>query len=157
MAVDRQNRHPRLGATPLEKQIKIGADPESLDRETIGWQFHRMDQSHERWCLGLRTKASIWRSILQKLIALEGMTWASIKEASGGRRHGTNHHSLKIAELHAEARKRIKELHLEQYDTVFSLRLTNTIRLYGIRDGRIMRLLWYDPCHGTTNGVCPTK
>jgi len=157
MPIDRQHRHPRLGALPEEKQIKLGGDPESLDKQTIGWQFHRMDSNCERWPLGLATPAPIWRSVLLKLISFEGLTWASIKEASGGRTHGTNHHSLKISELNIAARRRIGELHLEQYDKVFSLRLTNTVRLYGIRDGRIMRLLWYDPHHGTYNGVCPTR
>ena len=157
MAVDRQHRHPKLGATPEEKQIKLGVDPESLDKQTIGWQFHRMDQSSRDWPLGLATPAPIWRNILQKLMAFEGMTWASIKEAAGGRTHGTNHHSLKISELNIAARKRISELRLEQYDKVFSLRLENTVRLYGIRDGRIMRILWYDKHHGTNRGVCPTR
>ena len=82
---------------------------------------------------------------------------ASIKEAAGGKKHGTNHHSLRISELNSTARKRIVELGLDEYDKVFSLRLANTIRIYGIRDGRVMRLIWYDSSHGTKNGVCPTS
>lgn len=158
MAFEKQNRQPKVGAYPEERQIKTGGDPESFETQTIGWQFHRMDGSHEKWGWN-ELKAKKWREILRSLKGFEGMTWAEIKEASGGKKpgRGTNHHSLKISELNADARKRVEQLHLEQYDKVFSLRMTNTLRLYGIRDGRIMRLLWYDPHHGTSSGVCPTK
>jgi len=157
MTTDRQHRHPKVGASPEEKQIKLGGNPESLDKQTIGWQFHTMDSRCADWPLGLSTRAPVWRSILQKLIGFEGLTWATIKEAAGGRNHGTNHHSLKISELSPSARRRISELRLEQYDKVFSLRLENRIRLYGIRDGRVMRILWYDPHHGTGRGVYLTQ
>jgi hypothetical protein len=157
MPSDRQHRHPKLGATPEERKIKTGGDPESLDKETITWQFHKLDQDHQRWALGINTPARVWREILRKLISFEGLTWAKLKEQCGGRRRGTNHHSLGIGELNAEARKRIGVLHLDQFDKFFSLRLTNTVRIYGVRDGRAMCLLWYDPYHGTRTGVCPTQ
>lgn len=157
MAVDKQNRRVKTGATPQERQPKLGGDPDSLDRETIAWQFRRIDQGHDRWGLGLSTRAKIWRRILQSLIAFEGLTWAEIKQQSGGRNHGTNHHSLMIDELAPAARRRLNELHLDQYDKVFSLRLGNTVRLYGVREGRVMQLVWYDPHHGSNSGVCPTQ
>jgi hypothetical protein len=156
MAFDKQHRHPKTGATPQDRQIKLGGNPESMDAETIAWQFHRMDSKHDHWGWD-QLHAPIWKQILQHLKTFEGLTWAKIKETAGGKKHGTNHHSLKIDDLNANAKKRIKELHLEQYDKVFSLRLANTIRIYGIRDGRVMRLLWYDSSHGTKHGVCPTE
>lgn len=156
MAVDRSHRHPKAGAYPSTRQIKTCGDPDSLDAQTIAWHFHRLDWKHGVWGWE-ELKAPKWKAILQRLISFEGLTWASIKEAAGGKKHGTNHHSLRISELNSTARKRIVELGLDEYDKVFSLRLANTIRIYGIRDGRVMRLIWYDSSHGTKNGVCPTS
>lgn len=156
MAVPKHLRHPKLGVEPETRQVRLGADPESLETQTIAWHFHRLDWKHERWGWEQR-HAPIWRNVLNHLISFEGLTWAQLKEQAGGRKHGTNHHSIKIAELNKDARDRIVALHLDQYDKVFSLRISNTIRLYGIRDGRVMRLIWYDDCHGGKNGVCPTQ
>ena len=155
MAIPKHLRQPKLGAVPEERQPKLGADPESLEKQTIAWHFHRLDREHEHW--GWELPAGTWRNVLQHLISFEGLTWAALKEQAGGRTHGTNHHSIKISELNKQARDRITELHLDQYDKVFSLRISGTVRLYGIRDGRVMRLLWYDDCHGGKNGVCPTQ
>ena len=42
--------------------------------------------------------------------------------------------------------------------STFSLRLTATTRIYGIRDRRALKLLWYDPHHGTTaRAVYPVR
>ena|ERR1700719_4109357 len=155
MAVPKHLRQPKLGGQPEERQVRLGADPETLETQTIAWHFHRLDWKHEKWGWE-QLKAPAWRQILAKLIAFEGLTWAMLKEQAGGRRHGTNHHSIKIAELTKTARDRITQLHLDQYDKIFSLRFSNTIRMYGIRDGRVMRLLWYDQHHGTKHEVCPT-
>jgi hypothetical protein len=155
MPINLQRRHPKVGAAPAERQIKTGGDPESFDKETIAWQFHRMDVDHQHW--GWNLPANQWREILKSLKVFEGLTWAKLKETSGGRRHGTNHHSLGIEELSINAKNRIVELGLEQYDKIFSLRMAATLRLYGIREGRVMRLIWRDPHHhhGSRNCVWP--
>lgn len=155
MAVEKDFRHPKLGGQPETRQVKIGADPESLETQTIAWHFHRIDRIHPHW--GWQLNPETWGTILQHLISFEGLTWAKLKEQSGGRRVGTNHHSIKIAELNRAARERIAELRLDDYDTVFSLRISNTVRIYGVRDGRVLVLVWYDDCHGTRNEVCPTR
>jgi hypothetical protein len=154
MAIAKHLRQPKLGGQPETRQVKLGADPESLETQTIAWHFHRLDWNHEKW--GWQLKAPIWKQILLKLISFEGLTWAILKEQAGGRKRGTNHHSLKISDLTKAARDRITQLRLDQYDKIFSLRVSGTVRIYGIRDGRVMRLLWYDKCHGTKDEVCPT-
>ena len=84
---------------------------------------------------------------MPKLRDFETMTWAQIKRAAGGRRYGTNHHSLSIADdLGDGATVRARELRLG-VDELFSLRLTGKRRLIGIRSGRHFKVLWYDPEH----------
>jgi hypothetical protein len=129
-----------------------------LETQTIAWHFHRIDWSHLQW--GFRNlRPPDWRELLTHLVALEGLTWARLKEQCGGRGRGggTNHHSLELDALCKGAQQRLIELNLDDSDVVFSLRLSNTLRLYGIRDGRVLRLLWYDAHHGTKNAVYITK
>jgi hypothetical protein len=155
MVFERNRRQPKAGANPESRQIKTGGDPDSLETQTLAWQFRRMDTEDADW--GWQLTPQIWAGILTSLKNLEGLTWAELKAAAGGRRVGTNHHSLTISQLTQRAQQRLAHLHLDQYDKVFSLRLTNTVRVYGIRDGRVLRLLWRDCHHGTERGVCPTN
>lgn len=155
MPVPPQDRQPKAQDIP-SRQIKTGGDPESLDKETLAWHFHRLDNPHADW--GWHQLQPVhWRNVLDHLIAFEGLTWAQLKQQAGGRNHGTNHHSLPISELAAGAKHRLSELHLDEFDSVFSLRISNTLRLYGVRNGRVLQLIWYDPHHGTRRGACPTR
>jgi len=76
------------------------------------------------------------------------MTWQNIIEAAGGRRRGSNNHPIAISDLCREAQVRCQELGLHELtDELFSLRLAGNVRLWGIRQGRILQLIWYDPRH----------
>jgi hypothetical protein len=155
MSTHPDQRQPKIRQDIATRQIRTGGDPESTETETIAWQFRRFDKDHPDW--GWRKlKAPQWKVVLTHLIDFEGLTWASLKAQSGGRRKGTNHHSLDISKLPAKTRQRWTDLGLDDYDTVFSLRITNTLRLYGVRDGRVMALIWHDPFHGSKRGACPT-
>lgn len=101
---------------------------------------------HERW--SIKNADAFFDDILQKLIAYEGMTWAEIQAASGGKKsgNGTNNHFENISEMSKEAQQRATELRLD-VDQLFSLRLTAKSRLYGILTDGIFRILWYDRNH----------
>lgn len=78
------------------------------------------------------------------------MTWAEIKSqtCSGkrGRRKTCNHY-VNIDKLPGDAKRRLGELKQNDLEQLFSLRLKGKVRLYGIIEGRIMKILWYDPEH----------
>lgn len=149
-----EKRTPKVAVNPPSKQIKIADDPESGDKTTIAWHFHRLDDPHPTWGWDL-LEAKHWRRVLRHLRSFEGLTWAKLKEQAGGRSRGTNHHSIPTDELAKDARDRLIELRMDDCSMFFSLRLENTLRVYGIRDGRVLQLLWYDKHHGTKGGVCP--
>jgi hypothetical protein len=158
MSPAKWKREPKSAIIPLTRQIRSDVNPESLETQTIAWHFHRIDWEHGQW--GFRNlRPPHWRELLKHLVSLEGLTWAKLKEQCGGRGKsgGTNHHSLELDELCRDAQARLIELNLDDYDLIFSLRLSNTLRLYGIRDGRVLRLLWYDQHHGSKNAVYLTK
>src|ERR1700677_3345199 len=151
------DRTPKSSFNPAYRELSSD-NPTSFDQETIAWQFHRLDWQHEHWGFN-QLGSTQWRDLREALTDLEGLRWTDIKQAVGGRgtSGGTNHHSLDVRQLCARAYKRLEELKLEDIDVVFSLRAANALRIYGIRDGRVFRLLWYDCHHANKNAVYVTK
>lgn len=91
----------------------------------------------------------IWRDVLHYLNDFSGKTWAEIEaERTGGRNRHKKHHSMEVASLPKEARNRLGQ-HLgdDAPDTLFRFRLSGTNRLWGIRDGAIFHILWFDADH----------
>ena len=79
------------------------------------------------------------------------MTWGEIIQQAGGRRHGNNHHLVEVATLTRKARRRLEEIRQDDIDEIFSFRLTARTRVYGLTEGRVFKLLWYDPFHGNNS------
>ena len=154
------SKRPRAVAPPPDrKQPRIAqlGDPSQHDRETIVWAFGIVDQEGA-W--GWRTAAAPvwWSEILPKLQDFESMTWAEIQQAAGGRARGNNSHLVQTERLTRQAKTRLVEIGQEDVSELFSLRLTATTRIYGIRDRRALKLLWYDRHHGlNTHAVYPVR
>ena len=63
-------------------------------------------------------------------------------------------HSIKINDLNKIAQDRLAEKHIEA-ESIISLRITATHRLYGYIVGKVFNILWYDNNHGDNeNCVC---
>lgn len=71
------------------------------------------------------------------------MTWHAITE--------TGSHFIETSALSKPARNRLMEIQQDDVDQVYSLRVTGRRRIFGIRDGGVLRILWWDPDHD----VCP--
>lgn len=138
-----KNKKPKSAS--LQRRNYETEDPERYLSKNPVWSFRRMDMSHPRW--SIRSCKSLYESIIAKLRDLEGLTWQEIMSASGGRSSGTNSHFEDVADLCKEARDRMLELHMEDEDRIFSLRLTSLERLYGILDEGTFFIIWYDPRH----------
>ena len=81
------------------------------------------------------------------------MTWQEIEQQSGGRSKGTNSHPIPVDQLTKEARDRLLELQIDDVDELFSLRLEGKVRVFGVRSGHVMQLLWFDFEHS----ICESK
>jgi hypothetical protein len=150
-------RQPKAGFDPALRHPKSKEDPGTTDTQTPGWQFHKCDFDHPGWGWG-QLKPPDWVQLIQgHLKSFETMTWAEIRNQSGGRTHGTNHHPCSVCNFSKDAQDRLTELRLEDTDDLFSLRLNGTHRLYGIKDGRVLRFVWQDPHHGSENGAYPVR
>jgi hypothetical protein len=75
----------------------------------------------------------------------ETMAWPEIL--------GRNNHAIPLGDLCYAAQKRLVEIQQDDVDDLISLRLTGTMRVWGIRDRNILKILWWDPNHN----VCPTQ
>lgn len=156
----RQSKKPKMAAGPGPRGPRIANDPANFDTLTLAWQFHRRDIKHEHWGWEQLSSDAVCQLLCGQMASFEKMTWAEIRGAAGGKGKGkgTNHHEVPIDQFSRDARRRIEELHLDDYESVFSLRLNNTTRLYGVRDGRALILIWYDPHHGDNGkSAVPTK
>lgn len=138
---------PKPSVQPIgDKAPKFGADPENSEKEKPCWQLGSMDfEGSWTW-----QKANHWDVLEQihaKLKNFETMTWAEICRASGGRTAGNNSHFVSVDNIKKEAQQRLAALGHKDVSDVFSLRLAGTQRVWGIRTGRILKVLWWDPNH----------
>lgn len=120
---------PRGGAPDYEGQFPL-------------WAFRVVDLGGP-WCWSALGSDSL-RDVLQRMKEMETMTWHAITEQTGS-------HSIEVTRLSKDARDRLVDIQQDDVDQVYSLRVTGRRRIFGIRDGGVLRILWWDPEHQ----VCP--
>jgi hypothetical protein len=107
------------------------------------WQLHSIDFDGT-WGWETVTKEVIMQDIWPKLRDFESMFWRDI--------FGRNNHEIPVYTISKEAQRRLVDLKHIDLENIVSLRLTGTQRIWGIRNGNILRILWWDPDHT----VCPS-
>ncbi|WP_331125569.1 hypothetical protein [Longimicrobium sp.] len=105
------------------------------------WAFRIVDLGGP-WCWSALSGDAL-REVLQRMKEMETMTWHAITE--------TGSHAIETARLGKPARDRLVEIQQDDADHVYSLRITGKRRIIGIREGGVLRVLWWDPEHQ----VCP--
>lgn len=113
--------------------------------EQPAWRLKSIDFDGP-WCPKSMSPDDLLR-VLTRIGNLETMTWQEI--LVGARKEN---HAIKISDLSKEAQARLATLKLDDVDDVISLRVTGRERIFGIRFGSVVRLLWWDPEHQ----VCPS-
>lgn len=125
--------------------------------ERPAWAFSIFDWDGP-WGVRALVSCDYRKHVEKHLSEFERMTWGSITAASGGKTKGTNNHSLSIGQLSRKARDRLEETGQQRLEEVYSLRLEGTVRVYGVREGRVLRIMWIDPWHGDNGrAVCPAS
>ncbi len=141
MPKSKKQKTPKAQNISVSKTAKASGNPDWYLKQRPTWSFCRIDYEY------LPEDIDWQEDIIKKLGNYEGMTWAEIMQASGGRKSGTNNHFDNVSNLANFAQKRWTELHLEEYDQVFSLRLTGEKRIFGILTNAILKIIWYDKEH----------
>ena len=160
MAKNRRNKHkPKQAQHPLQsKAVKQSEDPTNSDRQTVAWRISEFDYG------GPWGDTSLDGKNMQDLVRkwahpFETQKWGDLLGAAGGRNKGNNHHPIDVQDLSKIAQARLVEIHKDDLvESIFSFRVSGTTRVYGIRDGRVFNVLWFDPWHGNAKkAVCPSK
>lgn len=118
----------------------VTADPASIDSQHASWRFDLMDMGGE-WSWQLISAHQL--QVLQKgLAALESLTW---RELHANKNFGLK--SIPVEDLPSPAFRRLRELNLEDLDRLYEIRLASAPRIWAVKEGAVLRLLWYDPNH----------
>lgn len=131
---------------PKSRYVAQTENPDSYYREHPAWGFNTCDT--EMWGFTADNIGdAFWTEILPFLKNTETRTWSDILINAK-----KQNHSIDVSKLNAGAQKRLTELYVE-HDSIISLRLSATHRIYGYTVGRVFNILWYDSNHGD-NDTC---
>jgi hypothetical protein len=141
MSGKNRNKIPKTFISPVESKIpKAGVFP--TDRCLPEFRAEQMDKAGP-WGWDVFDPSQI-QEVFQKIFDSQKLTWQDL------RNNGS--HFVGRKDLCHEAQKRLIQIQKEDLDQLFSLRLTGRKRIWGIKEGNILWLLWWDPQHE----VCPS-
>ncbi len=148
MAGSKKEKKVKQREQPKGKVISQGGNPEEYYTQKPTWLFNNADQ--KMWAF---TKEHIgellWTEILPRLKAFESQTWREILIYDKKKNH-----SLNLDKLNKKAQERLLEKYIEA-ESIISLRINGSHRLYGYMTGSTFNILWYDDDHGNNdNCVC---
>lgn len=109
-------------------------------RHSPVWQIQKIDFLHDKWGWS-KISRKHFADMVKKLSDYETRTWGEIINDQ------KRDHAIPIDQLHPEAQKRLKVLKMDDIDEIFRLRLDGKKRIFGVLDGFIFKILWWDPDH----------
>ncbi len=133
---------PHPGKAP---RLSPSTDPKHAYDQSPTWSVSLVDfEGPWGWA---RLELEDARQLRDRLKNLERMKWREIlvNDATGS-------HRIAVNDLSTGAQRRLKELRLDDFDELLSLRVDGKKRAWGVRDGQVLRFLWWDPDHL----VCPS-
>ena len=80
--------------------------------------------------------------ILPKLKEIENKYWSEI--SISGKKY---YHQVGIDVISKEAKNRLRQLQLDENPKLLSLHLSSKKRIWGIKIGNVIKVLWWDPEH----------
>lgn len=121
-------------------------NPNQFYLQHPAWNFSSCDK--EKWSLFSKAaRDRFWDEILPHFQAWETQTWGDILIDSK-----KQNHSINAKDLNKTASDRLTELYIEA-ESLISLRLGGTHRIYGYMNGAVFNILWIDLGHGD-NAAC---
>lgn len=87
------------------------------------------------------------QKVFPKLKQYETNTWYEIQQYVHGQRGRSQNHFVDVKDLIPAARNRLDKTVYRDVDQLFSLRLSGTLRIYGVRKFNWLDILWIDAKH----------
>lgn len=123
---------------------QIKENPDQYFEMNPSWSFAKCDSKDCQW--SIENCENLWSEVITKLISFESRTWGEIVNDKG------HNHWIDCNKLCKKAKDRINEKGWD-FDSIFSLRLTGTHRLFGVINSGVFYVIWYDPNHE----ICPSN
>jgi hypothetical protein len=142
--MSKRDKKPRRAVEiPDIGKVPRGAAVDQSASQSFNWNLDKIDMAGP---FGWHQSdvASLLQTVFPRLKHFETMTWGQIPS--------TGSHEIEVGDLCKEAQQRLRELDLEEYDTLYSVRVQGKLRVFGIKDRALLRVLWWDPEHQ----VCPS-
>lgn len=131
-------KKPKAKFSPsTNKSPKAAISPSSFLKDRPSWRVRSMEFSDPfGWHIINGSKII---DIQSRLASFETMIWSEII--------GPNNHSISKKDICVEAQKWLVQINQDDIDELFSLRLAGKERIFGILEGNVLRILWWDPSH----------
>ncbi len=124
------DKKPRVAVFPNEQCLpEFRADQMDMDGP---WGWSRFDVIH-------------FQEILIKIFECQKITWQILYQKKS--------HLVDIAKLIPEAQKRLRIIGKDDLDQLYSLRISGKKRIWGIKEGNLLWLLWWDPEHAVCESI----
>lgn len=94
-----------------------------------------------------------WNEIFPKLKDIETKKWQELEIEQFGKKGKSKHHWVSVKKMIRPAQQRLMALQLDDVEELFSMRLTATQRIWGIRDYNYFKMIWFDINHE----ICPSN
>lgn len=133
------NKHTSLNI----KEPKNVINPTGYYNQHPSWCFSKCDT--DKWAIH---NIDFLKEFLPKLVSLEQRCWSDI---ISDKKHN---HWIDCKDFSKEAQSRISQMP-QSYDSLFSLRLSGKLRLFGVIENSVFYLIWTDPEHEVC--VCNLK
>lgn len=113
-------------------------NPNKYRNLSLSWKLSSIDLGG-RWGWSKITPRALY-VITQRLKELENKSLHELEESGS--------HEMACARICNEAQQRLRDIYQDDTDHLFSFRVNKTCRIWGILDGNVVIILWYDPNHG---------
>ena len=137
-----RDKKPGFAGPPpsVAKKASVGRiDPDDYRNQTPLWGFRLLDASGGPWSWdNLTPKATL--QILVRLRHLSERLWSEIFR-------DRSNNEIEVSALCNRAQQRLAERCRDTYDVLVKLRVDGPGRIWGIRDGRVLHILGWDPGH----------
>lgn len=112
--------------------------PPRLQDGYLAWRFSKADIDGPYRC-GV-FEHDEFKQLWEHLFAFENMNMADFAKAD-------SYHEVETYKLSKDAKKRLQEIHLDDLDSLYSFHIVGACRLWCMKHGNIMCVLWWDKNH----------
>jgi hypothetical protein len=123
-----------------EKVPRQGEHPNLIWSEKPSWRLQQITLADDAPFSWRHLESDDFPKVLKRLQAFESMTWGEINRQKSS-------HSMPAYQVSAAARDHLEALGLGDTEQLYQLQVTGSARIWGVRVGATLALLWWDPDH----------